>query len=66
MLRHDEQVITLASHGDFSSGGTLHFISGREQAAAIVRAFGGDPAFLDRLPDTQPQTNTNRPGAPEP
>jgi hypothetical protein len=66
LLSHDEDVITLASHGDFSNGTTMHILSSREDAAAVVRAFGGDPAFLDSLPDTQPQTDTNQPEAPEP
>lgn len=36
----------------------VHFLHSYEAAVDIIRAFGGDPRFLDPIPDTDPQPNT--------
>jgi hypothetical protein len=63
ILEHGEQLIMLASHGDPGEAEAARIIVlfSRDDAAEVVRACGGDPAFLDRLPDSQPQTDSNQP-----
>jgi hypothetical protein len=31
----------------------LHVLSSRQEAAHVLRAFGGDPGFLNTLPDNR-------------
>jgi hypothetical protein len=46
-------MIPLVRHGA-DDGDQVHILSSRETAADILRAFGGDPRFLDS--DPQPTT----------
>ncbi len=36
----------------------VHFLRSLEAAAQILRAFGGDPRFLDPIPETDPEPDT--------
>jgi hypothetical protein len=50
-------MIPLAKHaaGDDAS---VHFLRTHQAAADILRAFGGDPGFLETTPDADPQPDT--------
>jgi hypothetical protein len=52
-------MIPLVRHGA-DDGDQVHILSSREAAADILRAFGGDPHFLDTI-SADPQPNTNTP-----
>jgi pimeloyl-ACP methyl ester carboxylesterase len=49
-------MIPLVKH-EADDGAPVHFLHSHEAAADILRAFGGDPRFLDTIsPDPQPKT----------
>ncbi len=48
-------MIPLVKH---AAGASVHFLRSREAAADMLRAFGGDPGFLDTIPDADPQPDT--------
>jgi hypothetical protein len=55
--REKGPMIPLVKHAT-DDGTRVHFLSSREAATDILRAFGGDPRFLDTIPDPDPQPNT--------
>jgi hypothetical protein len=50
-------MIPLVRHAA-DDGAQVHILSSREAAADILRAFGGDPRFLDTIHDADPQANS--------
>jgi hypothetical protein len=50
-------MIPLVRHA-VDDGAQVHILSSHEAAADILRAFGGDPRFLDTIHDADPQANT--------
>jgi hypothetical protein len=51
------RMIPLVRHAA-DEGAQVHLLRSHEAAADILRAFGGDPRFLDTIPDADPQPNT--------
>jgi hypothetical protein len=49
-------MIPLVRH-DADDGAPVHFLHSHEAAADILRAFGGDPSFLDTI-SADPKPNT--------
>jgi hypothetical protein len=50
-------MIPLVQHAA-DDGAPVHILSSHDAAADILRAFGGDPRFLDPIPDADPQPDT--------
>jgi hypothetical protein len=51
-------MIPLVRHAA-DEGAQVHILYSHEAAADILRAFGGDPRFLDTIHDAHPQPNTS-------
>jgi hypothetical protein len=58
LLRQGDQMIPLVEHKLAGETFTMRILESREAAADLLRAFGGDPASLDTIPDADPQPDT--------
>jgi hypothetical protein len=56
IYEREGQMIPLVRH-DADNGAPVHFLHSHEAAADILRAFGGDPSFLDTI-SADPKPNT--------
>jgi len=52
------RMILLVKHTLAGDEAPVHFLDSHEAAADILRAFGGDPGYLDTIRDAEPQPDT--------
>jgi DNA-binding Lrp family transcriptional regulator len=58
ILHRGDRMILLVKHTLTGDEAPVRFLHSHEAAADILRAFGGNPDYLDTIPDTDPQPDT--------